>query len=81
MADNNVLLADFTEQIKASHNITCDACGAKLGEYYPKSRQSIAVSLPMGKAKDDSDGDETPMKTHHFCNAKCLKGHMAKTDY
>ncbi len=68
----NVFEADFTEQIKASLTTTCDNCGKKLGESWPRGKDTMQATLKMG---EDQDGYPM-MKNHHFCNEDCMREHL-----
>lgn len=51
----------------ASNQVRCDACNAKIGEYYPNTTGSIAVSL------NDDKGNS---KTNHFCDEDCMRNKL-----
>ena len=70
--NDDVIIADFTEQIKAKTTTTCDACGAKLGASWAQGRKNIGIQLPDG---EDESGYEK-YKTVHVCDAKCLKKYL-----
>lgn len=77
---NHVIELDIPKLIEAnaSHSVTCDSCGAKLGERYSNKRHSLSV--PLKKATAGADGEDTPdydaYAESHFCNEDCLHDHL-----
>jgi len=71
---NDTIIVDFSEEIKAKTTTTCDACGKTLGSGWAYSKGNISISLPDGK--DEMGYDKS--KTVHTCDAKCLKSYLNK---
>lgn len=69
------ILADFTEQIKATTSTKCDGCGAVLGSSYPNKKGVINMNMPDG---EDEQG-YSKSKNMHFCGAACVKNFFNKT--
>jgi len=79
MATKNVIELDIPKLIEASasHSVTCDACGKKLGERYSTGRHTI--SLPLKRVEADSDTpDYDAYADSHFCGEECLHDHLGK---
>jgi hypothetical protein len=78
MATNkNVIELDFPKLIEASasHTVSCDQCGSKLGDRYSNKRNSVSIPLKKATASDDEDGYDAYVEMH-FCNEDHLREHL-----
>jgi hypothetical protein len=77
MATKNVIELDFPKLIEASasHTVTCDHCGSKLGDRYSNKRNSISLPLKKTTASDDEDTYDSYSEMH-FCNEGHLREHL-----
>jgi len=63
---------DLGTEIQASVETKCDNCGKKLGESWPRGKDTMTAQLQM-----ENDAEGYPVyKTHHFCGEACLRDHL-----
>lgn len=67
-------------QSNAKFSVSCDECGASLGELYPNNKDNISIPLTnISKTnKGDSETSYNNRTQNHFCNEQCLASNLNK---
>lgn len=75
---NKTLTLDIPKALQeanASHSVSCDSCGKKLGERWAQGRHVLSVPLKRADATEEMC-DYDAYQESHFCNESCLREHL-----